>query len=58
MAQIKTEVFTITVSKLFKEFPQESLVGDDFTSTIETIVQEFLGKDVIVEVEGLEYGSK
>lgn len=52
MAQIQEEVVVIKLSKLIKEGnPSQSLTGEDFESTVESIVQELVGNTVIVEVE-------
>ena len=52
MAKIQEEIVVIRLSKLVKDADiHTSLTEDDFTSTLETIVQELLLNSVIVEVE-------
>ena len=51
MAQIQEEVVVIKLSKLVKELENQSLTGDDFVLTVESIVQELVGSSIIVEVE-------
>jgi hypothetical protein len=52
MAKIQEEIVVIRLSKLVKDTDNHtSLTEDDFTSTLETIVQELLLNSVIVEVE-------
>jgi hypothetical protein len=53
MAQVQEEVVVIKLSKLVKndDALKESLIGEEFESTVESIVQELVGSNVIVEVE-------
>ena len=52
MAQIQEEVIVVKLSKLVKHLdPAVSLSDDGFSSTLESVVQELVGADIIVEVE-------
>lgn len=53
MAKVHTEVLVIKMSKLVKdkEASNTELVTDDIKSNLETIVQELVGENVIVEIE-------
>lgn len=53
MAKVHTEVLVIKMSKLVrdKEAGSQELVNDDIKSNLETIVQELVGENVIVEIE-------
>lgn len=52
MAHVQEEIVVIKLSKLLKsDSEQSSLVADEFTATVESIVQELVGDNVIVEVE-------
>lgn len=53
MAKIQEEIVIIRLSKLIKnnEDNQESLTNDDFGANLETIVQELVGDNIVVEIE-------
>ncbi len=53
MAKIQEEIIIIKLSKLVKnsEEVEDSLINDDFSANLETIVQELVGDTVIVEIE-------
>ena len=55
MARIQEEVIVITISKLRKDTPNgtvtdSKIVDDDQMLALETVVQELIGSDVMVEV--------
>lgn len=51
MAKVHEEVIVITVSKLVKnDDTPKSIFTDDIQAALETVAQELMGSDVIVEV--------
>jgi hypothetical protein len=56
MAKIYEEVLVIKVSKLVadKSSNTTSIVRDDIVDSIEAVVQELVGENVIVEIEKAE----
>lgn len=53
MAKVHTEVLVIKMSKLVRdrESGDHELVTEDIKNNLETIVQELVGDNVIVEIE-------
>lgn len=53
MAKIQEEIIIIKLSKLQKTNVAnvERLIGNDFASNLEDIVQELVGDGVVVEIE-------
>jgi hypothetical protein len=53
MAKIQEEIIIIKLSKLQKTNAanSERLIGNDFATNLEDIVQELVGDGVVVEVE-------
>lgn len=53
MAKIQTEIIVVKLSKLIKDATNdsESLTNDDFNTSLETIIQELVGNNVLVEIE-------
>ena len=52
MAQIQEEVIVVRLSKLVKRIDDSiTLSEDSFTETLESVVQELVDNDIIVEVE-------
>jgi hypothetical protein len=53
MAKIKEEIIVVKLSRLVRDSGggDTSLTSDDFASNLETIVQELVGENTIVEVE-------
>jgi len=60
MAQIKTEIMTVTISRLVKNTQENTspLMNAQLTENVETIIQELLGETVMVEVEVLNYANE
>jgi len=56
MAKIYEEVLVIKVSKLVadKNSNNQDILRDDIVESIETVVQELVGNNIIVEVEKAE----
>ena len=56
MAKIYEEVLVIKVSKLVadKSSNNSSIIRDDIVESIESVVQELVGNNIIVEVEKAE----
>ncbi len=52
MAKIKEEIIAIKVSKLLRDSEQETghLLADDAYVSIEAVIQELAGSDVLVEI--------
>jgi len=51
MAKIHEEIIIIKLSKLHKDGSTvDTLANDDLTSSLEAVVQELVGADVVVEV--------
>lgn len=51
MAKISEEKITIRISRIVKDTDKsEVLSSNDIITTIESVVQELAGKDVVVEV--------
>ena len=55
MARIQEEVIVITISKLRKDTPNgtvtdSKIVDDDQMLALETVVQELIGSDVVIEI--------
>ena len=52
MAKIQEEIIIIKLSKLHKDSNTEvsALAGNDVVSSVEAVVQELVGGDVIVEI--------
>lgn len=53
MAKVHTEVLVIKMSKLIRDKDSNSkeLINDEVKNNLETIVQELVGENVIVEIE-------
>mgnify|MGYP003342873780 FL=1 len=51
MAKIIENVLVVRVSKLVKDGADQNLIPQEIQEQIETVVQELIGSDVIVEVE-------
>lgn len=53
MAQIVEEVLIIKLSRMVKDglYTEFPLVGDEILQTLETVTQELVGNNVIVEVK-------
>lgn len=55
MAKIQETVFVIKLSKLVKDgVDSDSLVGVDFQSNLEDVIQQLVDAGVVVEVESAE----
>lgn len=56
MAKIYEEVYVITLSKLIKNsaVELESLANDSFTENLETIIQELVDNNTVVEVKQVD----
>jgi len=52
MAKIQEELIVIKLSKLHKDKNNQtpSLANDDIVASLETVVQELVGNDIIVEI--------
>jgi hypothetical protein len=51
MAKIHEELIVIKVSKLHKDAESVGiLVGEELTTNLETVVQQLVGDDVVVEI--------
>jgi len=52
MAKVHTEVIIVKMSKLVKDSDNNTvLANDEVKTSIETIVQELVGENIIVEIE-------
>jgi hypothetical protein len=60
MAQIQTEIMTVTVSRLVKNKQENpsAMINETLVENVESIIQELLGENVMVEAEVLTYGSE
>jgi hypothetical protein len=60
MAQIQTEIITVTVSRLVKNKQEDPsvMINQTLVENVETIIQELLGEAVMVEVEVLNYANE
>ena len=56
MAKIYEEVYVVTLSKLIKNsaVEHESLASDSFTENVETIIQELVDNNTVVEVKQVD----
>ena len=56
MAKIYEEVYTIILSKLIKNstIDVESLANESFTENLETIIQELVDNNTVVEVKQVD----
>ena len=56
MAKIYEEVYVVTLSKLIKNstLDVESLANDSFTENLETIIQELVDNNTVVEVKQVD----
>ena len=56
MAKIYEEVYVVTLSKLIKNsaVELESLANDTFTENLETIIQELVDNNTVVEVKQVD----
>ena len=56
MAKIYEEVYVVTLSKLIKNsaVELESLANDSFTENLETIIQELVDNNTVVEVKQVD----
>lgn len=54
MAKIQETVYVIKLSKLVKNGVSDPLVGPDFQSSLEDVIQQLVDAGVVVEVESAE----
>ena len=56
MAKIYEEVYVVTLSKLIKNSATdtESLANESFTENLETIIQELVDNNTVVEVKQVD----
>lgn len=52
MAKVHTEVIIVKISKLVKDNDNQSVIAsDEIKNSLEAIVQELVGENIIVEIE-------
>jgi hypothetical protein len=52
MAKVHTEVIIVKMSKLVKDNDNQSVIAsDEIKNSLEAIVQELVGENIIVEIE-------
>jgi hypothetical protein len=53
MAKVQTEIIVVKLSKLVKDTDDDvsQLVNNDIESSLEAIVQELVGDQILVEIE-------
>lgn len=53
MAKIQTEIIVIKLNKLIKDDSEEntSLTNEEFDTSLETIIQELVSDNILVEIE-------
>jgi hypothetical protein len=55
MAKIATKHVVIKASKLVRDSAEEAVVlSDEVLASIEAVIQELAGEDIIIEIETLE----